>query len=480
MQNAPSFIRLIVGTTLLVLWVTTAASAHSTAEATTAPPQTMRVDYIHSGGPDGEHFGLDRVVIEPLPWPGPLTRTIDQLELGPYRFIVRDASSKTRHYSRGFGSIYGEWETTTEARELNRSFHESLRFPRPPAAVEVTVEKRRPDQQFQPVWTVTVDPDDMLVDQSTPANQTVVAIQETGPPANKVDLLMIGDGYTANECPGFIDQAQRLTETLFRYEPFRERRQDFNVWAICPPGHESGVSRPSTGVYHRSPVGARYDIFRSERYVLTLENRALRDIAAHAPYEMLSILVNSETYGGGGVFGQHATLAAGNDWAEYLFVHEFAHHFAALADEYYTSAVAYEPGPINVEPWERNITALLDGPLKWQAQATTGIPVPTPWPKEVYEKQARLIQAERQRLRAANRPEAEMSTLFRRQQKEEGALFDAAVHHHDVGAFEGAGYRASGYFRPQIDCVMFSRNDVPFCDVCIEALGEVIDLYAPP
>ena len=55
------------------------------------------------------------------------------------------------------------------------------------------------------------------------------------------------------------------------------------------------------------------------------------------------ILTNGDTYGGGGLYNVFSTAAAGNDFAEYLFVHEFGHHFAGLADEYYTSPVAYEP-----------------------------------------------------------------------------------------------------------------------------------------
>ena len=135
-----------------------------------------------------------------------------------------------------------------------------------------------------------------------------------------------------------------MAKALFVTSHSSSRRTDFNVWGLCPPSAESGVSRPSTGIYRRRPVGAAYDAFGSERYVLTFDNRALRDMAAWAPYEFLTILVNSETYGGGGIFGLFSTVAVDNDWADYLFVHEFGHHFAALADEYYGSPVAYAPG----------------------------------------------------------------------------------------------------------------------------------------
>src|SRR5690606_19715892 len=194
-----------------------------------------------------------------------------------------------------------------------------------------------------------------------PSPGPVIELLTSGDPAEKVDLLILGDGYTAAERGKFEADARRMVDILFSYEPFRSRRQDFNVWGLCPPAAESGVSRPSTGTYRRSPVGATYDAFGSERYVLTFDNRALRDIASHVPYEFIEILVNNRTYGGGGIFNLYATVAADSTWAPYLFVHEFAHHFAGLADEYYTSDVAYLPAEDRLEPWEPNVTALKIG-----------------------------------------------------------------------------------------------------------------------
>lgn len=445
------------------------------------PVRTMRVDYFHTGNAAEERFSVDRIVLEPLPWPGHADRAIDHLRLGKYVFDVRDAASGELIYSRGFASIYGEWETTGEARSIDRTFHESLRFPRPAAPVEITLSKRDARNEFQPVWQLVVDPEDIYVDPSPPPRMAVTTLHDGGPPADSVDLLILGDGYTAAGCArDFLPRARQVTEALFRYAPFAQRREDVNVRAICPPAQETGVSRPSTGRHVRSPLGAAYDAFGSERYVLTYENRALRDIAAWAPYEFVQILVANETYGGGGIYGLYATAAAESDWLDYLFIHELGHHFAALADEYYVSPVAYEPTPITVEPWERNLTALLAPTLKWQHLATESVPIPTPWPKATYEEAARSRQAERQAIRDRRAPESEMSALFRRQQAEETALFGTAEHAHAVGAFEGASYEAKGHYRPQLDCVMFSRNDVPFCRVCQAAIEEVIDLYAGP
>jgi hypothetical protein len=451
------------------------------ASVAAAPPlQTLRVDYTHFGNARGEHFALERVVVEPLPWPGRPEAALDESGLGKYRFEVVDRATQRVVFSRGFASIYGEWETTGEAETMNRAFSESLRFPRPTGPVQVVLKKRDRHHDFREVWSLVVDPGDMLVETSAPPSAgALLALQRSGEPADKVDFLILGDGYTAAQRGKCESDAKRLMEMLFAVEPFKARRADFNVWGLCPAAAESGVSRPSTGLHRRSPVGSTYDAFRSERYVLTFDNRAFRDLASQAPYEFVEIMTNTNTYGGGGIHGQFATVAADSAWAAYLFVHEFGHHFAALADEYYTSDVAYGPATERIEPWEPNVTALLDPKaLKWKDLVKPDTPLPTPWEKEAFEARSREIQKERRAIRAANRPESEMDALFSRQRDEEEKRLGAEKHAHDVGAFEGANYEAKGYYRPQVDCVMFTRDRVPFCAVCRRAIEKVIDQYA--
>lgn len=449
------------------------------ARSASAAPRTMRLDYYHTGNASEERFSLDRVVLEPLDWPGHPDRALDDTNLGKYFFEVVDQKTNRILYSRGFASIYGEWETTGEAKEIHRTFHESLRFPAPAGPVQIVLKKRDAKNAFREIWTALVDPKGMFVDPSLPESPgPLLAIQKSGEPSEKVDFLILGDGYTASERSKFEKDARRLAEILFSYSPFKERRADFNVWGLCPPSAESGISRPSTGIHRRSRVGATYDAFGSERYVLTFENRLFRDVASFAPYEFVEILTNTHTYGGGGIFGLYSTVAADSLWSPYVFVHEFGHHFAGLADEYYTSEVAYEPASDRVEPWEWNATALLDpAQLKWKDLVTAGTPIPTPWPKEALEKQAKEIQARRRKIRAENRPEEEMDALFKEQRVLETKLLATGPHAGKVGAFEGAMYEARGYFRPQVDCVMFTRDEVPFCAVCRRALVRVIDLY---
>ncbi|MCI0411204.1 IgA Peptidase M64 [bacterium] len=446
-----------------------------------APPQTMRVDYFHTGDANHEVFSLDRVVIEPLPWPGNLDKSVDDTNLGRYLFEVIDRRTNRAIYSRGFASVYGEWETTDEARKMHRTFHESFRLPEPQQEVQILLKKRDANNAFKEIWSLLVDPKDMFVDRSKHKSPApLLELEKNGDPSTKVDFLILGDGYTAAEASKFEKDAKRLAEILFSQSPFKEHRKDFNVWGLCPPAEESGISRPSTGVHKRNPVGSTYDAFGSERYILTFQNQAFREIVAFSPYEYVEILVNNSTYGGGGIFNLYSTVAADSLWAPYVFVHEFGHHFAGLADEYYTSDVAYLPSEDRVEPWEPNATALLDAEqLKWHDLVSPGTPLPTPWNKEAFEKYSAQIRERRRKIRAENKSEEEMDKLFQEQKEHESRELAADKYAKKVGAFEGANYAARGYYRPQVDCIMFSRNDVPFCAVCRRALEMVIRLYTP-
>lgn len=452
-----------------------------TATGVWATPRTMRVDYYHTGDVSREMFSVDEVVLEPLPWPGNPDRLVDNTNLGKYLFEVRDRATDSLLYSRGFASIFGEWETTDEAKLMNRTFSESLRFPAPEKPVQIILKKRDPRNAFREIWRFSLDPKNMFVNSAKPLqNGSVIEIEKHGDPAKKLDLLILGDGYTARERSKFEKDARRLTNILFNTEPFKSRRTDFNVWAICPASAESGISRPSSGIHHQSAIGATYDAFGLERYILTFDNKAFRNIAAWAPYELVEILVNNNTYGGGGIFNLYSTVAADSLWAPYIFVHEFGHHLAGLADEYYTSDVAYNPPAEKIEPWEPNATALLDpSMLKWKDLVSPGTPVPTPWDKEGFEKYSREVQNKRRVLRKENRPETEIDVLFNEEKAHEDQMFAEEKYARKVGAFEGANYQAKGYYRPQANCIMFTRTDF-FCRVCQEAIKTIIDLYSRP
>jgi hypothetical protein len=471
---------------LPVLILTAATSVGAAAQAPSAfdahfTDKTMRVDFFHAGSGGREIFSLD-VVVSDGPWAGSRTQLVDETNLGPYFFEVIDPQTNRAIYSRGFASIYGEWETTDEPKQgISRSFGESLRFPWPKHPVQVVVKRRDARNAFREVWTTTIDPASRFVNPADrKADGKVWTVFENGPAATKVDLLVLGDGYAEADLPKFHADVKRLIDRLFSTEPFKSRKADFNVRAIDLPTPRSGVNRPRTGDFRRTPLGVSYNIFDSERYALCLDNKSLREVASAAPYDFLEILINEEQYGGGGIFRDQATAAVDTAFAEYIFVHEFGHHFAALADEYYTSDVAYETGVADrPEPWEPNVTAQTDrGKLKWRDLVEPATPVPTPWDKAAYEKKSLEIQARRCELRASNAPESEMNKLFTEELNWSTPFLKGMANSGKVGAFEGASYEAKGLYRPEADCIMFTRDNVGFCRVCQRAISRVIDMYA--
>jgi hypothetical protein len=443
--------------------------------------RTMRVDLFHTGGTRGETITLDRVV-DDGPWPGSRTRLLDETNLGSHFFEVRDVRSNRVLYSRGYASMYSEWEMTEEPKRTSRTFPESLRLPWPKEKVQVVLKRRDRENVFRELWTMVIDPASPEINPAPrPAMGKVWTVLENGPAATKLDLLVLGEGYAGKDLPKFHADVKRLVDILFTYEPFKSRRADFNVRALDLPSAETGVLRPDSKVFRRTPLSVQYGIFGSERYVLTYDDRALREAASAAPYDFIEILVNDARYGGGGIYNFQATASADTGFAEYVFVHEFGHHIAGLADEYYTSDVAYETGGTKPEPWEPNVTVLKDPKaLKWGDLVEKGTPLPTPWEKEAFEKESRAVQALRRKRIAEGASPAEIDELFRKQQAEETKLLSSMTWSGKVGAFEGAAYEAKGLYRPAADCIMFTRDSVGFCPVCRRAIERIIDEYSRP
>ena len=464
----------------ILLLLSTITFAQSAAFDDTFTGRTLRLDYYHSGTFDEEHVSLDQVRLEG-PWPGSRVQLLDRTNRGKYLFELYDAASGELLYSRGFASIYGEYETTSPAHDgIWGTFHESQRFPEPKAPVRLVLNKRQADGTFAPFYETGVDPTSRFVNRSevAPAGK-VWTVFEGGPPETSVDILFLGDGYTKRERLKFKRDVERLAAALFSFEPFKSRKGDFNVRAIHLPTAESGISNPRQGVWRDNPLGLSYNSLDSDRYILTYANRTVREVAAQAPYDALIIINNDRKYGGGGIFNLYATAAAHSSQAPYLVVHEFGHSFAGLADEYYTSSTAYEDfNPPGVEPWESNITALMDpANLKWGHLVETETPLPTPWNQAAYDSASYAYQARRTALREQGATEEALEALFGEVKAITKPMLEGEAHFGKVGAFEGAGYEAKGLFRPQVDCLMFTRNPDHFCRVCSEAIEQVIDMY---
>jgi len=466
--------------TLLLLAAGQAAAPPALGFDASFTGRTLRFDYHHAGDHDEEHVALDRLRLEG-PWAGSRTRLVDDTDLGKYLFRVVDRATNRVLWSRGFSSIYGEWETTGEARRAWRVLHESQRFPEPRREVQLVLAKRQDDGAFREIFERTVDPTDRFVDRSALSTAgEVVPLLENGPPATHVDVLVVSDGYTREGRDAFLADARRLTEVLFETEPFHRRKADFNARAMFVPSPEAGIPNPRKGAWPRTALGLSFNAFDSDRYVLTMANEALREAVAPAPYDALILLFDGRKYGGGGIFNLWATCASDTEPAPYVFVHEFGHSFAGLADEYYSSQVSYEDFvPPGSEPWEPNVTALLDpAKLKWRDLVAADTPLPTPWGKEAYDAADLAYQALRAEKLAAKASEEEMEALFREVKAKTQPMLEAEGYFGRVGAFEGAAYEAKGLYRPEVDCIMFTRNPTSFCAVCTRAIERVIDLYS--
>lgn len=440
--------------------------------------RALRIDFVHCGTASEEHVAAPTLRLEGE-WPGSRSQLVDTTNSGKYRVEMRDAETSAVLYSRGYASIFGEWETTGPAKTGWGAFEECQRVPEPRRRVDVRLEKRAADGGFREIWRLRVDPSSRFVDRSplTPRGE-IVTLFENGAPREKVDLLVLADGYV--DRAKFEADAKRLVDVMFATQPFARRKADFNVRGLFVQAAERGISNPRKGEWRAAPLGTSFNAFDVDRYVLTFEDRALRELAAQAPYDALIVLIDERKYGGGGIFNLWATCTADSDQAPYVFVHEFGHSFAGLADEYYSSAVAYETfNPKGVEPWEPNVTALLDPKaLKWRDLVDPATPLPTPWKQAEYDAKDLEYQAKRKALVDAQASEEQSEALMREIGAVTGPMLRAEPRFGQVGAFEGASYEAKGLYRSELDCIMFTRNQKHFCRVCERALERVIDLHA--
>jgi hypothetical protein len=443
--------------------------------------RTMRVDYYHAGTKGEEQFSLDQVLAEGE-WPGSRLNLLDTLNLGEYVVRVYDQGTGAMIFSRGYSSMFNEWQTTEEAAAgIHRTFSETVRFPFPRSAVQVTIARRDRRMIFREVFSTRIDPADpaQVAKEKPRISPAVVKVMNNGDPAGKVDIVILGDGYAASDMKKFRADAEHFNGVMFSAEPFRKHVGEFNVWAVEVESEDSGIDVPDRDVWKRNALGSRYSTFGSHRYVLSEANKAIRDYAAAAPYDFICILVNDSRYGGGGIYNLYATTytreeVKGQEWQmDYVYVHEFGHSFAGLGDEYYGSSTAYTdfytPG---VEPWEVNVTAQTDrNLLKWKAFLTAGVDVPTPWEKAAYDS----IEAVRQKLdRLAPDYYVKREPLYQASEK----ILKESPHAGKVGAFEGAGYAKTGLYRPAVDCRMFSLSLVGFDPVCTAGIERVVGFYS--
>ncbi len=456
----------------------------------------MRINFYMVGEAKEEQIIIHSIYQEEL-WPESKTNLTNSFNHGRYFIKVYEVASNKLIYARGFDCQFGEYRTTTPALNgVKKVFQRAVRIPWPRHRVNVVFEGRDRKNLLQPLTVVTIDPEDYRhLRESGQAGDEVFEIKKSGPPAERVDLVFLAEGYREEEKEKFVGDVKRFSGYLFEVEPYRSNQQKFNIYGVFRPSAESGTDEPRQKIYKNTVLKASFNALDLDRYLLTEEGFLIREMAARAPYDAIVILVNSKRYGGGGIYNDYCITTVDNQASKGVFLHEFGHSFAGLADEYYTSDVSYnEFYPPGVEPLEPNITALLDPEnLKWKDLLSPGISIPTEYGKEEIEK----LQAERRaNLQEMNRAleEARKKNLKDRDIKKLQDRFLAkdktiaerikAVREKyrdledKVGAFEGAGYASRGLYRPMIYCIMISSPKMEFCRVCQRAIQQMIDYYS--
>lgn len=395
--------------------------------------RTMRVDYYHAGDSKNDYYYIDEVIAEPY-WGGSLVNLIDDTNFGKYLVKVLDKASGTLIYSRSYSTLFGEWQTVDEARTVQKSFSESVVFPYPKAAVTVVFcTKAFETGKYVEKYRYDINPDDVcLIKHDNRHKYPVYDVLKGGDANRKVDIVIVPDGYTAAQMSQFKKDCEKFKNEFFKYEPYTSHKDDFNIHAVLAPSQESGVDEPCKGIWKNTIVSCSYWSLGSERYLMTTDNKTLRDVAANAPYDQIYILVNSTKYGGGGIFNWYCTGVNSNKMAGKIIVHEFGHGFAGLGDEYVGGSEYNDFYNLKLEPADPNVTTLVDFGSKWKDMVEQGTPVPTPATSEYNDK---------------------------------------------VGVYEGAGYLRKGLYRPMQDCLMNHFGCDAFCPVCQRAIVKMIEFY---
>jgi hypothetical protein len=394
--------------------------------------RTMRFDFMLAGNSTSTKVYPVSLREEPF-WGGSLTNLTDPFGYGNFRYEIFDAASGNLIYSRGFCTLYQEWQTTAEAKQMERSFHEVATFPFPKNRVNFVLSIRGRDGLFTRLYETAIDPASYFITREKPDGSLASRIYGSGDPHTSLDIAFIAEGYTRGEMEKFRADVKRLADILFQEAPFDKYQDRINIWAVEASSQESGTDVPGEGIYVNTALNASYYTFDVDRYLTTQDIRTVNNYAAAAPHDQIVVLINSPRYGGGGVYNYYSAVTSDHQFTAQVFTHEFGHGFAGLADEYYSSEVAYEEFyPLNVEPWEPNITTRVNFDAKWKDMIARSVPVPTPNDKRY-----------------------------------------TGV----TGLFEGGGYSAKGIYRPSFDCRMKSNQAETFCEVCQRALEEMILFY---
>lgn len=402
---------------------------------------TLRIDYIFSGNAKHQAIAVDELYRLPH-WFGKHERLSELPIEGNGQITVRDHRTQKVIYRNSFSTLFQEWLTYDEAKKpSSKSFENVFLVPYPKDSADVTVELRNNRREVTVSMTHLVAPRDILIRHMGERNVTPYeTLQHAADPSRCIHIAYIAEGYTEAEMPVFIKDCRIAMEALFAHEPFKSMRQRFNIIAVKAPSAESGTSEPSKGIWKNTALHSHFDTFYSDRYLTTLHLKDLHNWLVGTPYEHIIVLVNTEKYGGGGILNSYNLSMAHNDYFKPVVVHEFGHSFAGLGDEYAYEKETINMYPTDVEPWEPNLTTLVDFHGKWENLINKKTPIPTPQPADLDKPNARRDKWK-------------------------------------IGAYEPAGYAQHGVYRGFPDCRMRTNVHPEFCPVCTQALTRLIQFY---
>ncbi len=394
--------------------------------------KSLRMDYYHSGNDTTEFFTFDELIEEPY-WGGSHVNLVDTFYYGKQYVKVLNIKNDSLLYSRGYSTLFGEWQTTEEAKKTSRSFSETVIIPYPKENVKIELYSRNRNGVFHKKFEYYFDTNNYFIKHDHRKVYPSFDVFIAGKPSEKVDIVILPEGYTTEELGLFIADCHKFVKDFFTFAPYSSNKDKFNFRGILAPSLQEGTDIPKDTIWKNTILNTSYYTFDSERYLMTMDDKSVRDLAANAPYDQIYILVNSKKYGGGAIYNYYNVSVNSNRQSAKILIHEFGHGFAGLADEYYNDATSYgEFYNLNIEPWEPNITTLKHFEKKWKHLVKKHTPIPTP-----------AIPKYKNR----------------------------------VGAFEGGGYEPKGMYRPMQDCLMKTFKGNRFCPACVEAIQKMINFY---
>lgn len=391
---------------------------------------SLRIDYYRTGNYEKDIYSLKEYLKEKY-YSGSKINLIDTLNFGYNRIEVYDLDNNLI-FAKNYSSLFLEWQKTDEAKLTTKTFEESISIPYPNQKVVVKFFVRNNTNEFLQKFELQIDPKNYFIQPVSNHKYEIDTIYYSAPINNAYDFVFIPEGYTKNDSLLFIEDCKKYTEYLFKYEPYASLKNNINVWGINSFSKDNGADIPADSVWKNTILNSTFYTFDSERYLMTYNYHQVKNVASNAPYDQIVILINSNKYGGGAIYNFYSTFITRNHSDEKVFIHELGHGVAALADEYVDTQTYNDYYDLNYEPWEENITTLVEFESKWRNQVSVNTPIPTPTTKKYLD---------------------------------------------TIGAFEGAGYAAKGIYRPYQNCLMRTLANQVYCSVCESAVKKVLNFY---